>query len=221
MKTTITVLAGLAIAGAASADIRITEWAYSSGIGEFVEFTNLGAAPVDMTGWRYDDDSADFASGFDLSGFGIVQPGESVVITEAAESDFRADWQLPASIKILGGYTNNLGRNDQINLFDAAQTLIDRLTYGDQSIVGSIRTQSRSGVPTSLLAVGANDALLWGFADEVPGGGPFDLSGIAGTNGYLVSLSLDTGNPGYFVPAPGVVSLAGLAGLMAARRRRA
>jgi len=221
MKTTITVMAGLAIAGAASADMRITEWMYSGGVGEFIEFTNVGNAPIDLTGWRYDDDSADFLQGFDLSPFGVVQPGESVVITEATESDFRADWQLPASIKILGGFTNNLGRNDQINLFDAAQTLIDRLSYGDQSFPGTIRTQDRSGVPTSLLALGANDASQWGFADAVPGGGPFNLSGIAGANGYLTAVTGVTGNPGYFVPAPGVVTLAGLAGLVASRRRRA
>lgn len=220
MKTTITVIAGLALAGAASADIRITEWAYQAGVGEFIEFTNLGAAPIDLTGWRFDDDSADFAQGFDLSGFGIVQPGESVVLTETTEAAFRADWQLPASIKIVGGYTNNLGRADQINIFDSNANLIDRLTYGDNTI-GGPRTQNRSGVPTSLLAVGADNVLLWGFADEVPGGGPFDLSGIAGANGYLVSQSFDTGNPGYFIPAPGVVSLVGLAGLAAARRRRA
>lgn len=41
----------------AHADVRITEWMYSGGSGEFIEFTNLGSSAIDFTGWSYDDDS--------------------------------------------------------------------------------------------------------------------------------------------------------------------
>lgn len=125
--------------------IRITEWMYSGAGGEFVELTNIGGEPVDLTGWHYDDDSDDPLIGFDLSGFGIVQPGDSVVFTESDAEAFRIEWNLCSAQKLLGGYTNNLGRNDEINIYDAKGDLVDRLTYGDETFPGTIRTQEFSG----------------------------------------------------------------------------
>jgi hypothetical protein len=59
--------------------MRITEYMYSGLGGEFIEFTNRSDAPIDMTGWSYDDDHA-VPGAFSLSAFGVVQPGESVVL---------------------------------------------------------------------------------------------------------------------------------------------
>ncbi len=219
MRNAITIAAVLMTAGAAQASIRITEWAYSAGTGEYFELTNIGNAPIDLTGWSYDDDSNTPGS-LDLSSFGLVAAGESIVITESTEGDFRTFWPLPASIRILGGNTNNLSRNDIINIYDASTAQVDRLAFGDQTFVGTIRTQNRGGVPTSLAALGANDITQWNFADSLAGGGVYDLSGIAGVGGVLVSNAGDTGNPGYFIPTPGSVMLAGMALVAGARRRR-
>ncbi len=139
--------------------IRITEWMYQGSVGEFVELTNVGDEAVDMAGWSYDDDSAT-PGVFSLSGFGVVQPGESVVFTEATVEAFRGDWGLCDGVGLLGGYTNNLGRADQINIFDAANQLVDRLTYGDQTFPGSIRTQGASGWAT-VAGLGVDNPLLW------------------------------------------------------------
>lgn len=206
MKNAIAIIIAAGTAAIASADIRITEWAYSADPGEFIEFTNVGAAPIDLTGWSYDDDSRT-PGAFDLSGFGVVAPGQSVVLTEASEAAFRADWALPASVVIVGGYTNNLGRNDEINLFDAGANLIDRLTYGDENFPGSIRTQGTSGnaLPADL---GTNNIFAWFFA------APGDAFGS------YFSASGSFGNPGYYIPAPGAIALAGLGALAAGRRRR-
>ncbi len=197
----------IAAAGSASAQIRITEWAYSADSGEFVEFTNVGNAPVDMTGWSYDDDSR-LVGALDLSAFGVVQPGESVIITEATEASFRINWSLPASVDVIGEYTNNLGRNDEINLFDNLGNLADRLAYGDQSFVGSIRTQEISGNPINPAALGANDPFQW------------QLSFVGDSFGSYTSLAFEIGNPGLYIPAPASAALLGLGGLAAARRRR-
>lgn len=122
--------------------IRITEYMYSGTGGEFIEFTNLDANPIDMTGWSYDDDSS-VAGTVDLSAFGIVSPGESVVLSEADAATFIADWNL-VGVTVIGNLTTNLGRNDQINLFDSGDVLADRLSFGDQTFPGTIRTQNFS-----------------------------------------------------------------------------
>lgn len=192
---------------AASAGIYITEWMYSGADGEFVEFTNLGAAPIDMTGWSFDDDSA-IPGVLDLSPFGVVQPGESVIITESTEAAFRAAWNLPAGVKVIAEFTNNLGRNDEINLFDDQGDIVDRLTYGDQAFPGSIRTQNRSGNPITLAAIGANDPYQW------------ELASIEDVHGSYASFGGDLGNPGLFlIPEPVSIGLLVLAGLVSVRRR--
>ncbi len=210
----------LVVASSAHANVEITEWAYSGAEGEFIEFTNLGAAPVDFANWVYDDESrlsTAAAGGFDLSGFGVVQAGESVVLTEGNASAFRAAWGLGAGVKVVGGFTNNLGRNDEINLFDASGTLVDRLRYGDSSYApGTIRTQNVSGNPGTL-------------ADLLPStvSPGWVLSAVGDSFGSVMSAGGDIGNPGVFalspVPETGTLALwlAGLAAVAGVARRRA
>lgn len=211
-------LAALLVAGFASqaqADVRITEWMYGGGSGEFIEFTNLGTSAVDFTGWSYDDESR-LVGGFDLSAFGLVGAGESVVITEAEAATFRLDWSLADSVKVLGGYTNNIGRADELNLFDGAGSLVDRLAYGDNAAAGGPRTQNFSGRATTAAALGANNATLW------------VLSSVGDIEGSYASLSGAVASPGLTsfaapVPEPETYAmlLAGLGLISFMARRRA
>ncbi len=164
-------------------EIRITEWMYDGAGGEWVELTNVGGAPVDMAGWAYDDDSASPAAGFDLSGFGVVEAGESVVFTESDATSFRTTWDLCAGVAVLGGYTNNLGRGDQINIFDGADVLVDRLTYADNGAAGGPRTSGRSAW-VSAEGLGADDATLW------------TLSTAGDAEGSVTSTGGAVGSPG-------------------------
>ncbi|HEX3455264.1 MAG TPA: lamin tail domain-containing protein, partial [Gaiellaceae bacterium] len=112
--------------------IAITEWMYNpvgSASAEFVEVTNIGGAPVDMTTYSFDDNS-NMPESFPLDQLGTLAPGESGLIVEGSATSFRAEWGLAAGVKIAEGNTNNLGRDDEVNIYDG-DTLVDRLTYGD------------------------------------------------------------------------------------------
>ena len=163
------------------AQMRITEYMYSGMNGEFVEFTNVGSAAIDMTGWSYSD-MATSAGAVSLSVFGIVQPGESVILTDVVASTFRTAWSLCNGIKIIGGNSANLGRADQINLYDATNALVDRLTYDDQTL-GGIRTQNKSGW-VSAAGLGANNPTLWTF------------SAVGDAESSFTSTNGDLGSPG-------------------------
>ena len=164
-----------------SAQMRITEYMYSGTNGEFVEFTNVGSAAIDMTGWSYSD-IATSAGAVSLSLFGIVQPGESVILTDVVAGTFRTAWGLCNGIKIIGGNSANLGRADQINLYDASSTRIDRLTYDDQTL-GGPRTQNKSGW-VSAAGLNANNPTLW------------TLSAVADAEGSFTSTGGDIASPG-------------------------
>jgi predicted extracellular nuclease len=198
-------------AATAQADIRITEWMYSGANGEFVEFTNLGSAAVDMTGWSYSDTDR-MPHDVDLSAFGTLSPGQSAILTEANAATFRLVWELTMSVPIIGSNNNSqLGRSDEINLYNADGNLVDTLTYNDQGTgnVKGPRTQNVSGnIP--LIALGTNNASA-------------AVASVVNDVYHSRSAGGDVGNPGsYPVPEPAsfVLFLIGVAGLIGLRRWR-
>jgi hypothetical protein len=157
------VLSGLfAVPAAASAaestgEIRITEFAYNGS--EFVEFTNLDDVSISLDGWSFSD-SAATPGATDLSSVGTVAPGESFLVTDVTAAAFRAEWKLPNSIKVVGENTAKLGRSDAINIYDAADELVDTLTYNDQTGAGP-RTDTASAWPAGAAVLGMNSAANW------------------------------------------------------------
>lgn len=168
--------------------MRITEFMYD-GLGqEFIEFTNRSTQAIDLSGWSMNDANAT-VNAFSLSAFGLVQPGESVVVAQATAAAFRTNWNLSGTVKVIGelgvASGNNFGRNDTIHLYDGTGALIDRLQYGDQDFPGTIRTQNRSGqVPC--VALGQNNIAAW------------VLSTTGDAYGSVASAAAEQGNPGSF-----------------------
>jgi len=104
-------------------------------------------------------------------------------VAEASPAGFATTWSL-TGVTILGPNTvSALGRNDQINLFDAGGNLVDRLSYGDESFPGSVRARERSG-QLCTNALGSDDAILW------------VLSTVGDAYGSVTSFSGDIGSPG-------------------------
>jgi hypothetical protein len=204
-RSALALAAASLIAEAASAVgiLRITEWMYNGD--EFIEFTNVGDEALDLTGWSFDDNSR-LPGTVSLSAFGVVAAGESVILSEADAATFRTQWGLASSVDVIGGNTTNLGRADEINLYDASATLIDRLTYDDQTI-GGLRTLNLSG-NIARANLGANAAAL-------------AVASVVGDEfGTVASLSGFLANPGrYPVPEPAAALLLGAAGVGLRMRR--
>lgn len=183
MQRPIQLAAALALlSGSAAAQIRITEFLYSGLDGEFIELTNVGAAPVDLFGWSLDDQTAT-AGTFDLSAAGVVAPGASIVVTDRIEANFVAAWGL-SGVTVLGGNAvAPFGRDDEIHVFDAFGAAVDVLRYGDQDFPGTVRAQfvSAHGCDGAL---GVDDVYLWRAAAA---GDPWQST--TSTNG-------DVGSPG-------------------------
>ena len=209
MRTIMAVAVSLWLASTALAGMEITEWMYSGkgagDVGEFIELTNGGATTIDMTGWSFDDDSR-LAGTVSLSAFGTVDPGESVILTEIPAATFAANWGL-SGVSIIGDNATNLGRNDEINLYDATSTLIDRLTYGDQTYSGTVRTQYKScNIPAS------------GYAQTIVQPS-WTLATVNDTFGSRMSTLGEVASPGQ-LPEPGSIILWGMGLMTAAWRRR-
>lgn len=106
---------------------------------------------------------------------------------------------------MIGGNSNNLGRSDEINIFDSSDNLVDRLTYNDQSGLGP-RTNSVSGniLPANY---GTNDAAA------------VVLSSVGDQFGSRLSSLGEIGNPGP-VPEPTSLCLAAAGAALLIGRRR-
>lgn len=183
------VVLGVAAPAFAQGEMVITEVMYQSTTGgiEFIEFTNVGNAAVDMTGWSYDDNSFN-AGTVDLSAFGSVAAGESVVLCEEPANDFRLIWGLAPTVKVIGGNSANLGRNDSVALFDNTATMVDSIDFGDEDFPGTPRSRDASIWPYAEV-VGQN--LIYGWT----------LSTVGDAQGSVqipFAPIADVGNPGSF-----------------------
>jgi hypothetical protein len=194
-----------AISAAASAQMAITEFMYGGADGEFIEFTNIGSSNINMTGWSFDDNH-EIAGTEDLSAFGVVSAGQSVILTETDATVFRTDWGLANTVGVIGGNAFNLGRDDEINLYNASETLVDRLTYGDDTL-GGPRANGVSAI-VSPSHYGQNDITDWTLS----------VNGVLGAH---TSLDGDIGSPGVNPtpePATWLAMSVGVAGLVRLRK---
>lgn len=210
MKKSATFLV-LVLAVNAMATIQITEWMYKGAKvyggteGEFIEFTNLGTTAIDMTGWSFDDSSRT-AGSFSLSAFGIIAPGQSVILTEASASSFRTAWGLSASVKIIGGLDNNLGKADEINIYNSVNALVDRLSYADADPKAANKSCT---IPSADLAL-------------TTASGSWTLAYAGDAFGSFASSGNDIGNPGYYyaVPEPATLFILGAAAMVLRFKKR-
>jgi predicted extracellular nuclease len=160
-----------------------------------------------MTGWSYSDSDAS-AGDLDFgSTFGVVQPGESVILTETEAETFRTAWNLSSSIKIYGSNTNSqLGKSDEIHLYDASNNEVDSLVYSNDVI----STKNKSCT------------IPYADLDLTAASSSWTLSAVGDSYGSWTSTSADIGNPGsyYAVPEPATMLLLIFGGFVSCLRKK-
>ena len=203
------------LVSSASANIRITEaMSSSNGLGaptvDWIEVTNYGSTAVDLTGWRFDDGSFNFAVSAALVGVTTLGAGESAIFLEsaagAAISSFRTFWGGLAGVQI--GYYSGSGLGlssggDGACLFDTSSSILSQVSFGAAT--------SGSSFFFAWASAGVLDPAYNGLVSTV---GTIGSQVTFTSTGDTASIGTAIG-----VPAPGAIALLGLAGLAARRRR--
>jgi hypothetical protein len=183
------------------AQLKITEVESSEAGGvhdDWWELTNLGSSSVDLSNYRFNDDTGGFATGAFVLPSGLsIGSGESMIFVESTTSQpmtvqgFRDWWggglSASAQIVVYSGSGFGLGSGgDQVNLWDSGGALVD-------GVVTTAATAGTSFVFDSAGAAGRSPAGL----SQAGNGGAF----TAAQNG-------DIGSPAV-APEPSVFSLIG------------
>jgi uncharacterized protein YjiK len=173
---------------------EITPWGSGSGSSysaDWFEITNIGSTPVDLTGWKMDDDSGTFANAVGLAGLTTLAPGTSAIFMETStlettKAAFLAAWfgSTPPVDLLIGRYSGSgvgLGTGgDAVHLFDATGNRVTSVSFGTST--SSVTFDNAAGLGatttppppppavTTLSAVGANGAFL--AADGIATGSP-------------------------------------------------
>jgi hypothetical protein len=136
--------------------IRITEVApWSSGntnstVGQdWFEITNVSETAVNLTGWRFDDDSSSLGESSALLGVSVILPGESVIFLNSANLEpvktaFINTWfDGIAPVGVRFGYYAGAGLGtggDAVTLFDATGALASKVTFGSSTTPPALAT---------------------------------------------------------------------------------
>jgi len=132
----------------ASAQIIITEIMYDLAEGsdsgrEWIEVLNIGAAPIDLTAWRFFESN----SHHKISGSRKLAPGEHAVVADDV-AKFRVDWPEFIGLVFESAFSlNNDGESLEMRLGERAS---DSMTY-DSSMGGDGSGESLQRVESSFM----------------------------------------------------------------------
>ena len=117
----------------------------TGGTGDWFELTNNGAAAVNISGYKMDDNSFTFANACGDDWRGFHRPGESAVFIETADTDptnqataiaaFRTFWGTAklASVQVgaySGGGVGLSSTADGVEVFDSAGNAVNQVSFG-------------------------------------------------------------------------------------------
>ncbi|CAN5721784.1 hypothetical protein BH10PSE18_BH10PSE18_21050 [soil metagenome] len=142
--------------------LLITEVNTNAAGDDFFELYNYGTAAVNLLGWKWDDDSADFndAASAALPSVSIAPGQRLVVVSAASTTAFMTAWGLDAATfpaVATGG--PGLGKGDAVVLFDATGKVAASINFGKAAITAIDGTVIAQAAPsTGVTAVYAEHA---------------------------------------------------------------
>jgi len=155
---------------AALPQLEITEVMSESGLGgvldaEWFEIANIGAVPVDLNGWSWDD--ATNLPGTHTFGSLTLAPGERIVVgdwTTALTAGWLTEWSLTGSgLQVVGidqfgtiGFSDIDNTGDQLYLYDPNDTLQSTVVVGAPT--SGVSHTYAAGVSTGVSVVGVGGA---------------------------------------------------------------
>lgn len=169
---------------------EIAPWSSSNSpvAADWFEVTNNGDVAIDITGWKIDDNSAQFSNARALTGIESIGAGESVIFFETADlattkAAFIDPWfggKAPAGLQF-GAYTGSgvgLSSNgDQVNLYDTAGAVRASVSFGASPAASPFATFNNAGAinngeVTTLSEAGRNGAVAVGDGATAAIGSP-------------------------------------------------
>jgi len=151
--TTATALNFSTVASTSTPTILITEVnsnasSANASIGDFFELYNYGTTEIDLTGWKWDDDSASPSLGASFPSGTKIAAGQRIVVLsdlrgESAENAFKAAWGNPSNLTVVSAASNGLagpglGSGDAVVLFDAAGKIVAWFSYKTTTNITSL-----------------------------------------------------------------------------------
>jgi hypothetical protein len=167
---------------------------------DWFELTNTGAASVDITGWKMDDNSHASGSAVALRGVTAIAPGQSVVFAEGLadgstdstiDANFKSFWfgaNVPAGFT-MGNYGGNaVGLStgaDEVNIYDSSNNQV-------------------TGVGFSAATTGVSYDNAVGAGSSTQPDPTISTLSLVGTNGAFSSANAAAGQPNE-IGSPGVI----------------
>lgn len=121
----------------AKPQVQITEIMYKGFFCEFIEVSNVGSTPIDLKNWSYDN--SDRTPGtVDLSEVGLLEPGESFILTDVSKKLFELYWfdlpkrQRPEKLYILAEIPKKIETRGEANIYNQNGDLVERVSYDEE-----------------------------------------------------------------------------------------
>lgn len=203
--TLLSLVLGVAVtAPMAQAQLRLTEAQSSQSAtapankNDYWELTNFGLTPVNISGYKWDDDSRSFNdAGAALIPNGVtVGAGESVIFTAMPAEDFRTWWGLLPSVQVVSVAAPGLSSGDGIALFNAAGVEVFYFSYAAGGFTlssGALNGTGHTGIAAG--SANATDALIYDptFGTASP---RYTFADGARFGSFTAAVGTDRGSPG-------------------------
>ncbi|WP_296260372.1 MULTISPECIES: DUF3616 domain-containing protein [unclassified Pseudomonas] len=193
-------------------EVLITEVNSNAVAGDFFEVYNYGSTPLDLSGWRMNDEAGTFSDATGLPANLTLAAGQSLLVASVKDADFAAfktAWGLDDRANVISIDGPGLGKADAVVLFDANGNVATAFNYDAASVKASDGTVITQSLATNAFTNGAHAGAAYGSTatasavwDGVSTANAHYIGAVAGQLGAYAQAGSSTS-----VGSPGVVEI--------------